>query len=296
MLKKSLFTVFITFLFLTLVISVFAQRKNRKPPAKKTASTEVKTTPAPEETPLPEKKNSRPTESEDQAKPEPTKKNSKTEPEKVTAPTNQKQLKSVYFYEFSRPEFTVEKIFIEHDENGKGTISFMKKYYDEAVSDPISLSQATLEKLKTIWQNLNFLDSTEDYQYEKDYSHLGNMKFTMRKDGKERTAKFNYTTNLEAKALADEYRRISNQYIWIFDINLARENQPLESAKMMDLLDSQIRRNEIADPEQMLPFLKQLSDDERMPLISRNHAARIVKDVEKKMAKNNKDKAENGKQ
>ena len=290
MLRKSFFTILITFIFLTLVFSVAAQKKNRKKvPPKKTAAVQTKTAVKQEEIPVPEKKNSRPgdenSQSEEDIKPEPGKKNSKTETPKTVITAKQTKLNPVYFYEFSRPEFTISHIYIEHDESGKGTIRFMKKYYDEEISDPIALSADALERVKTLWQNLNFLDSTENYQYEKDYSHLGNLKFTMKKDGRTRTAGFNWTTHPDAKALADEYRKIGNQYIWMFDINLSRENQPLESAKIMNALDSQIKRNEIADPVQLIPFLKQLSDDERIPLISRNHATRIVKEIEKKMAK-----------
>ena len=32
----------------------------------------------------------------------------------------------------------------------------------------------------------------------------------------------------------------------------------------------------------MLPYLKDLSNDERIPLIARNHVTRIIKDIEKK--------------
>lgn len=289
MLQKTFSKILFLFLFLSLGIAVFAQRKNRKTTEKPT-STKAKTTPTPEESPTPEKKNSRPADDNSEVqgdiKPEAGKKNSKPENSNSGKIVKQTKSKSVYFYEFSRPEFTVEKIFIEHDENGKGTIRFVKKFYDdEEISDPITLSPANLEKIKTLWQNLNFLESNENYQYEKDYSHLGNLKFTIKKDGRERTTEFNWTTNADAKALADEYRKIGNQYIWMFDINLSRENQPLESAKIMEALDSQIRRDEISDPEQMIPFLKELSDDERIPLISRNHATRIVKEIEKKMAK-----------
>ncbi len=290
MLRKSFFTILITFIFLTLVFSVAAQKKNsRKVPTKKTAAVQTKTAVKQEEVPVPEKKNSRPvdenSQSEEHIKPEPGKKNSKSETPKTVNTAKQSKLNPVYFYEFSQPEFNISHIFIEHDESGKGTIRFMKKHYDEEISDPIALSADALERVKALWQNLNFLDSTANYQYEKDYSHLGNLKFTMKKDGRERTTEFNWTTHPDAKALADEYRRIGNQYIWMFDINLSRENQPLESAKIMKALDSQIKRNEIADPVQLIPFLKQLSDDERIPLISRNHATRIVKEIEKKMAK-----------
>ncbi len=189
---------------------------------------------------------------------------------------------SVYFYEFDQPKFLVSKINISHDENGKGTITFLKKDFSDAVSDPLQLSATTLERVKTAWQTLNFLDSTDDYQYEKDYSHLGNMTFTMKKDGKSRAAKFNWTDNKDAKILADEYRKIGQQFVWIFDINVARENQPLDAPRLMDTLDSLMRRSEISDAEQMIPFLKELNNDERIPLIARNHADKLIKQIEKK--------------
>ncbi len=108
------------------------------------------------------------------------------------------------------------------------------------------------------------------------------MNFTMRKDGRERTAKFNYTVNKDAKILADEYRKIGQQYVWVFDINIARENQPLETPGLMDTLDSLIKRNEISDAMQIVSFLQELSNDERLPLIARNHATRLIKAIEKK--------------
>jgi len=205
--------------------------------------------------------------------------------------SNKTENPPVYFYEFSQPDFLVSKIFIEHDENGKGKITFVEQNIEEPVSDPVQLSDATLEKIKTIWNTLNFLDSTEVYQSaDRDYGHLGNMKFTMKKDGRARTAGFNWTENKDAKALADEYRKIGNQYVWKFDIGVARENQPLETPRMMDALDSLIKRNEIADPAQMIPFLKELGDDEHIPLIARNHALRLVQQIEKQVAKIKKDK------
>jgi hypothetical protein len=187
-----------------------------------------------------------------------------------------------YFYEFSQPEFVVSKIVIQHDESGKGTITFTKKMFGDTVTDPLQVSQTVMDRINAAYTVLNFLNSTENYQYEKDYSHLGVMTFRLKKLDKQRTATFNYTSNKDAKALADEYRRLSNQYIWIFDIGVARENQPLDAPRQLDSLDSLIKRNEIADPAQMLPLLKELSNDERLPLIARNHASKLVERIAKK--------------
>ncbi len=262
-------------MFSALMLSVSAQTK-RKPTGKRNAG---KTAPSPTKTvetkAVEVKKNARP-EAETPTKSVADGENVKTNARPANAV---EENKSIYFYEFDQPKFLVSKIYIEHDEDGKGKITFLKKDFDEPVSDPLQLSAAALERVKAVWQTLNFLDSTENYQYEKDY---GNMTFTMKKDGKSREAKFNWTENKDAKNLADEYRRIGQQFVWIFDINVARENQPLDAPRLMDSLDSMIRRNEISDAEQMIPLLNELNNDERIPLISRNHAAKLIKQIEKK--------------
>lgn len=284
MFHKYFSKILIFALILGFAISANAQKRKPKTPAKKSTTTKIE---VPKEEPIvSEKTNVRPEEESVPAEiPVSGKKNSKAEVLPNAVITKQSKTKPVYFYEFSRPGFVIEKVQIEHDENGVGTIRFMKMFYDEEISDPLVLSQSTSDRTKMLWQKLNFLDSTENYQYEKDYSHLGNLKFTMKKDGRERTTEFNWTANPDAKALADEYRRIGNQYIWTFDMNISRENQPLESSKIVNMLDSQLERNEIADPEQMIPYLKDLGNDERIPLLSRNHVKRIIVEIEKKTAK-----------
>jgi len=272
----------ICLLFLTLAFSASAQTK-RKAAKKKTAkeTTLTKTQPVAENDSIPVvKKNARP---ESESRMPPTEQtDDKVKSDAHPAATDDK---SVYFYEFSKSDFFISKIYIEHDDNGKGKITFQKKDFAEPVTDPIQLSAEALERIKTTWQALNFLDSTENYQYEKDFSNLGTMKFTMKKDGRMREAKFNWTDNKDAKTLADEYRRIGLQFIWIFDITVARENQPLESPKLLDSLDSMVRRNEISDAVQMIPLLNELSNDERIPLIARNHATKLIKQIEKKAEK-----------
>lgn len=276
--KKLRFTILFLTAMLALTSSFFAQTKKRnskKPTTKPTATVQSKEAEVETDT-----KNTPGTS---------TKKNERLADKSEN--NNQRPAKNtpVYFYEFSQPNFLVSQIFIEHDEAGTGKITFLKQSFSEPISDPVQLSPETLERIKNVLNALNFVDSTENYQYAKDYSHLGTIKFTVKKDGRERTSTFNWTENKDAKALADEYRKISNQYIWMFDFGVARENQPLETPRLMDALDALIKRNEISDPAQMIPFFKELADDERVPLITRNHATRLVQQIEKQMAKMKKD-------
>lgn len=270
--KKSALAVF----FFSLPLAAEAQTNSRKPRPKKTIAA-APVDPVASETPTvktPGKKNERPEIRTDSA-------GSASQTVKLNSATEKSAAKPIYFYEFSQPAFLISQLRVEFDENGKGQISFMKKGFDEMITDPIQLSATALARIKDALEALKFLDSDKNYQYEKDYSHLGNIKIKVKKDGREREAKFNYTSNLKARELADEFRKIGQQFVWIFDINVARENQPLEAPRLLDALDSMIRRSEVSDAAQMIAFLKELSDDERIPLISRNHAAKLIKQIEK---------------
>jgi hypothetical protein len=279
--SKTIFSV----LVFVLTIGVFAQtsRKStkKKPPVRKAASTAAQTPIVDGET-TPDatiKKNARPAEIVNE--PISTEKNGETIKTNLRPTPVALKDAPVYFYEFSQPSFQISKINIEHDESGKGRITFVKKDFSEPETIAIELSATTLERAKGIWNALNFLDSTENYQFEKDFSHLGTVKFTMKKDGRAREATFNWTGNKDAKALADEYRKIGQQFVWVFDVGVARVNQPLDTPRLLDALDSLVRRKEVSDAEQMIPLLNDLGNDERIPLIARNHATKLIKQIEK---------------
>jgi hypothetical protein len=270
MLSKGLFRT-ICIIAATLLLSSlpFAAQTSKRRTGAKPASVQAQPSPTPESVPAvaaPSKKNGRPSAGEQTPQP---------------AVIQASESTTIYTYEFSQPDFVVSSISIKHDENGKGTIAFKKRGLDDPEKESISLSPKTLTRINESIAALNFLDSAADYQYVKDYSHLGNVTFTFTRDGKTRSTKFNWTENKDARAIADEYRRIANQYVWQFDITVARENQPLDAPQLLDSLDNYIRRGEISDPSQMVQLLKGLSNDERIPLIARNHAAKLVTQINK---------------
>jgi hypothetical protein len=192
-----------------------------------------------------------------------------------------------YSYEFTQPQFYIRRILIEHDENGRGQISFERKDEDAAIVDPIELSPAALGRVKALWDALRFLDSNTNYQAERQMSHLGTMRLGMKQNERERIAEFNWTTDPAANTLVNEYRRAADQAIFVFNINVARENQPLGAPKLMDELEKLYKRNSLSDPQQLLPLLLELTNDERIPLIARNHAGRLVKQIQKQAQSGN---------
>jgi len=185
-----------------------------------------------------------------------------------------------YFYEFTQPEFTIRHITIEHDANGVGKITFERKGEETPIEEPINLSMGALGRVLGAWTELRFLESTENYQAEKQFPHLGTMRLKMVRDKLNRTAEFNWTNNKTVSFLANEYRRVADQAVLIFDISVARETQPLATPKLMDEFETQMKRNGLSDPQQLVPLLNDISTDEHLPLIARNHAMRLIKKLE----------------
>jgi len=186
-----------------------------------------------------------------------------------------------YSYEFSQPKFYIKHIVLEHDANGRGTITFERVNEDVPVTEPIQLSADALARINAAWQALQFLDSNEDYQSDKQFPHLGTMRIGMERGDRKRVAEFNWTNNRDASKLVDEYRKAADQAIWVFDIAIARENQPLNAPKLMEAMESMLKRNAVSDPRQLLKLLQDISTDEHVPLIARNHALRLIKQIQK---------------
>jgi hypothetical protein len=185
-----------------------------------------------------------------------------------------------YFYEFTQPEFIIRHITIEHDANGVGKITFERKGEETPIEEPISLSMGALGRVLGAWTELRFLESTENYQANKQFPHLGTMRLKMVRDKINRTAEFNWTNNQTVSLLTNEYRRVADQAVLIFDISVARETQPLATPKLMDEFEMQMKRNGLSDPQQLVPLLNDISTDEHLPLIARNHAMRLIKKIE----------------
>jgi len=186
-----------------------------------------------------------------------------------------------YSYEFSQPKFVIKHILLEHDANGRGTVTFERLNEDTPIVEPLELSAAALERIRSSWQALQFLESQTDYQSSKRFPHLGTMRIGVQRGDRKRVAEFNWTNNSDASTLVNEYRKAADQAILIFDISIARENQPLNVPKLMEAMESLLKRDSFSDPRQLLKLLQDLSTDEHIPLIARNHALRLIKKIQK---------------
>lgn len=186
-----------------------------------------------------------------------------------------------YSYEFSQPKFIVSRIVLEHDANGRGTVTFERLNENVPVVEPLELSPPALERIRNSWQSLQFLESETNYQSDKQFPHLGTMRIGMQRGELKRVAEFNWTNNSHVSTLVSEYRKAADQVILVFDISVARENQPLGVPKLMEAMESLLKRDGLSDPNQLLKLLEDLTTDEHVPLMARNHATRLIKKIRK---------------
>jgi hypothetical protein len=186
-----------------------------------------------------------------------------------------------YAYEFAQPEFDVRHVVVEHDAAGHGRITFERRNEEQPITEPLDISPSAFARIVSAWEALKFLDSAESYQTEKQFPHLGTYRLRMKRGAKERATEFNWTNNEQASALVKEYRRITEQQLFVFDIGIARQYQPTESVKVLRRLEILLDHDDISDKSTLAPLLSDLTNDERIPLIARNQAARLLKRIAK---------------
>lgn len=185
-----------------------------------------------------------------------------------------------YHYLFENERFTTPLQEIVFDGQGQGTFRFKRKDSDEIINK-LEVSVSLLSQIQVLFDSLNFLVSTEDYQHKKDFSHLGSVTIGLARGGKERTVKFNYTTHELMSQLREVFQNLITQETRIFELETVRANDPLSTPAQLRMLESELRSKHIADPQRFVPILQDLKLDESVPLIARNHAERLLQTIKK---------------
>lgn len=183
-------------------------------------------------------------------------------------------------YLFENARFTTPLQELEFNGQGQGTFRFKHKDSDEIVNK-LAVSASLLSQIQSLFEELNFLSSSEDYQHKKDFSHLGTVTISLARGGKERTVKFNYTTNQAMSQLREIFQNITSQETRIFELETIRANDPISTPAQLRILESELKSKHVADPERFVPVLQELKLDESVPLIARNHAERLLQMIKK---------------
>jgi hypothetical protein len=186
-----------------------------------------------------------------------------------------------FAYKFENQRFYIPLIEIDLDVKGEGEQRFKRGESDEIIDLKLKLLPETVAHLRELYDKTRFLESDENYQDKKDHSNLGWVTLTLSAGGRQRSARFNYTPNLDIKQVADIFRAVANQQTDIFDIETALQYQPLDVPGKLEILESDLRLERIAEPRQVVATLQEIAKTDTAPLIARNHAKRIIEAIEK---------------
>ncbi|HKG23861.1 MAG TPA: hypothetical protein VKC34_18305 [Blastocatellia bacterium] len=197
---------------------------------------------------------------------------------------------SSFSYKFENPRFIIPLLEVDVSADGSGQVRFKRGESDEIIDFNLKLTPATLARIRRLLESSRFFGSSEEYQSKKDFSYLGWMTISARQGERERTVRFNHTTNLEIKELADLFRAIATQGMHLFNIETSQQYQPLDLPGQLQALEDDLRLQRVAEPERMLAVLREIAGNDTAPLIARNHASRLVSAIEKKKYKSMQDK------
>ena len=185
-----------------------------------------------------------------------------------------------FHYLFENEKFTTPRIELEFGADGKGEFRFKKKESEE-IANKLEVTTMVLGQISALLAELNYLDSSENYQHKKDFSHLGTVTLEIHQSGKHRKVQFNYTDNPAMSKLANIFRNIATQETRVFEIETIRQSDPISTPAQLRYLDNELRSKNIADPERFVVLLQDIKLDEGVPLIARNHAERLLKEIRK---------------
>jgi hypothetical protein len=198
-----------------------------------------------------------------------------------TAEDNSSSSPTSFEYKFENPRFYVPLIQIEIDPAGSGQLRFKRGESDDVIDRKLKLLPSTMALLGELVGRTRFLASKEEYQNKKDFSHLGWVTLTARRGQQERTVRFNYTSNADVSELATIFRAIADQEIAVFDLELAVQNEPLDLPSVLETLENDLREGHFVEPQSLVKPLEILAQEDSLPLIARNQAARLVAAIEK---------------
>jgi hypothetical protein len=190
-----------------------------------------------------------------------------------------------FTYRFENTRFYIPVIDLQINADRGSKLSFKQGESDDTIDQAFTLAPETMDKLLDLITRSKFMESNEDYQSKKDFSHLGWITITATEGQRRRTIKFNYSQNKDVANLADIFRAIATQWIDIFHVKVAVEHQPLDLPAQLDALENDLQLERLAEPEQVARILRDISQDDTLPLIARNHADRIISAIHKKKYK-----------
>jgi len=167
-----------------------------------------------------------------------------------------------------------ESLAITVNANGEATYEG-RKLNEPSSPRPFQLTPATWLRLFQLAEALRNFESI-DLESHKKVANLGLKTFLYERDGERHQAQFNYTQRREAQELMDLFEKIANVQQHISVLEYAIKYDPLSLAQELVLIQIDLDRRALADPELLVPALEKIAKNPRFLHLAQVRAQNIL--------------------
>lgn len=171
-----------------------------------------------------------------------------------------------------------EYLRISVDSSGAGTFEG-RSLSSPPNPDRLQLSPDVTERLFGLAEALGDFRSIQLESHKK-VADLGQKTFTYQKGDKTYQAEFNYTLNRKAQELADVFERIAGVEEHIGTLEYSVRYDHLGLPHELRLIEIDLDNHNLADPQLMVPILKQIASDPRFLHIAQIRAQDILQRIQ----------------
>ncbi len=167
-----------------------------------------------------------------------------------------------------------EYLAISVDSNGEGTYEG-RKLVEPPGTRSLKLSSATTRRIFQLAEALRNFESI-DLESHKKVANLGLKTFVCEREGRQSRAEFNYTQRREAQELVDLFEKIASVQQHIIVLEYAIKYDPLSLPQELMLIQIDLDRRALADPELMVPALEKIAHNPRFLHLAQVRAENIL--------------------
>jgi hypothetical protein len=186
-----------------------------------------------------------------------------------------------YSYTFENEKFDPKFVEIKLIADGKAVLRYQKRDEPEVEQMDFTVTSQTLNRLKNLFDSVNFLNSQESYQANRDLANLGRITLQLEQGERHRRTSFNFTNNQMVMQIVTLFRGLETQQRRVTELTNARQFAPLDLPRLLKAVEEDLKRGRIAEPTQLSTLIDEIAKDDTLPLIARNLAQKILKNLAK---------------
>lgn len=160
--------------------------------------------------------------------------------------------------------------------DASGEAAYQGRKLDEPPSPrALKLSPETTRRLFQLAETLGNFQAI-DLESHRKVANLGLKTFTFERDGEKHQAEFNYTQRREAQELVDLFEKIATVEQHIVFLEYAVKYDPLSLPRELMLIQIDLDKRALVDPELMVPVLEKIARNPRFLHLAQTRAQNIL--------------------